>query len=66
MNMAEMTQQDKHDLEKFRDTERRRERERQIKAQAALGPVKTWQQREIEAEDLFESLWKRGMAPKTY
>jgi hypothetical protein len=64
--MAEMTWQDRHDLEKYRDTERRRERERQIKAQAATGPVQSWREREIAALDLFEDLWKRGMAPRTY
>jgi hypothetical protein len=60
MNMAEMTPQDRYDLEKYRATERRRERERQIAAQAATGPVKTWQQREIEAEDLFQAQFLRG------
>ena len=64
--MAEMTWQDKHDLEKYRDTERKRERARQIAAQAATGPVQSWREREIASQDLFESLWARGMAPKTY
>jgi hypothetical protein len=38
--MAEMSPQDRYDLEKYRATERKRERERQIKAQAALGQSK--------------------------
>ena len=58
--MAEMTAQDRHDLEKYRDTERRRERARQIAAQAALGPVKTAREIEIASLDLFESLWETG------
>jgi phage-related minor tail protein len=62
----EMSHQDRQDLEQFRDTERKRERERQIKAQAATGPFKSWQQREIEELDLFEGQWKRGMVRKTY
>jgi DNA-binding PadR family transcriptional regulator len=40
MTMAEMSPQDRYDLEKYRATERKRERERQIKAQAALGQSK--------------------------
>jgi hypothetical protein len=64
--MADMTAQDRHDLERFRDTERKRERERQIKAQAATGPFKSWQQREIQELDTFEGQWKRGMTPRTY
>ena len=63
--MAEMTAQDRHDLEKYRATERKREHDRKIKYQQSLGPVPTWREREIADLDLFESLWKRGMvAPK--
>ena len=53
-------------IEKFERTERRRKREQQIAAQAATGPVQSWREREIASLDLFESQWKRGMAPKTY
>jgi hypothetical protein len=61
-----MSMQDRYDLEKFRATERKREKERQARAQAATGPVLSWREREIRELDLFEDLWKRGMAPKTY
>jgi hypothetical protein len=66
MNMAEMSQQDRHDLEKFRDTERKRERDRQIRYQQSLGPALTWRERELKELEMFESQWKRGMVPKTY
>jgi hypothetical protein len=66
MNMAEMSAQDRYDLEKYHATERARERARKIAYQRSLGPVKTWQEREMAEQDLFDSLWKRGMAPRTY
>jgi hypothetical protein len=61
-----MNQQDKADLERFRATERKREKERQIRYQESLGPVPTWRERELRELDMFEDQWKRGMAPKTY
>jgi hypothetical protein len=53
-----MDQNDKADLERFRDTERKRERERQIRYQESLGPVKTARELEIERLDRLEEIWK--------
>jgi hypothetical protein len=47
-------------IEKYEKTERDRERARQIKYQESLGPVKTWQEREIEAEDMFQAQFLKG------
>jgi hypothetical protein len=54
-----MNQNDKDDLERFRDTERKRERERQIRYQAGLGPVQTEQQLAQEDYERTEAIWKR-------
>jgi hypothetical protein len=55
-----MNQQDKADLEKFRDAERKREKERQIRYQEGLGPVKTARELEIERLDRLDRLWRGG------
>jgi hypothetical protein len=46
-------------IEKFEKTERDRERERQIKYQESLGPVKSWREREIEELDRWDAMWNR-------
>jgi hypothetical protein len=61
-----MNSHDEAELERYRRTERKREKERQIRYQESLGSTLTWKEREIAALDLFEGQWKRGMAPKTY
>jgi hypothetical protein len=53
-----MDQNAKDDLERFRDTERKREKERQIRYQQGLGPVKTSRELEIERLDRLEEIWK--------
>ena len=53
-----MNQNDKNDLERFRDTERKRERERQAAYQRGLGPVKTWRERELEEADRLDAQWR--------
>ena len=61
-----MNSHDEAELERYRKTERDRKRERQIRYQQSLpgatpqGPILTWREREIAAEDLFESQFKRG------
>jgi hypothetical protein len=54
-----MDQNDKDDLERFRDTERKREKERQIRYQQGLGPVKSWRELEIERLNRLDEIWNR-------
>ncbi len=60
-----MNEQDKRDLEKFRATERKREKERQIRYQEGLGPVKTARERELEDLDRREGYF-RNTTKNTY
>jgi hypothetical protein len=46
-------------IEKFEKTERDRKRERQIKYQESLGPVKTERELAIEADDRWQAIWNR-------
>jgi hypothetical protein len=46
-------------IEKFERTEDERERERRIKYQESLGPVKSWREREIERLDRLDAIWNR-------
>jgi hypothetical protein len=55
-----MDQNDKDDLERFRDTERKREKERQIRYQATLKPMKTVREQELAERDRWDRLWKGG------
>jgi hypothetical protein len=49
----------KDDFDKFQRTEAKREKDRQIRYQAGLGPVKTEQQLAQEAYERNEAIWKR-------
>jgi hypothetical protein len=54
-----MNQNDKDDLERFRDTEDKRRKTAQEKYQESLGPVKNEQQLAQEAFERNEAIWKR-------
>jgi len=54
-----MNSNDEAELERYRDTERRRERDRQIRYQESLGPVKNEQQLAQEAYERNEAIWRR-------
>jgi hypothetical protein len=49
----------RHLIEKFERTERERERERRIKHQESLGPVKSWREIEIERLNRLDDIWNR-------
>ena len=49
----------KSDFEKFQHTESERERERQVKYQESLGPVKSWREFGDERLDRLEAIWAR-------
>jgi hypothetical protein len=49
----------RHLIEKFEDTERKREKDRQIRHQQGLGQVKTEQQLAQEDYERNEAIWKR-------